>query len=344
MYKIEPTTRITKELLLSKYSQETYFEHYLNIPITKGIFCSPALIRSDKKPTCSFYKNKRGVLMYKDFAGPTFDFVGAVMYIYNCSYYKALKIIANDFGFIEDSSLEKHTTSVTYSGTVIKETTKAQIQVEFKDFTAKELAWWLSFGISKVTLKKFKVFSIKSVFLNGNYHSSSTDSSPIYGYFGGFDTDHNELWRLYMPTKRTYRFLSNWSSSLIQGAKQLPKEGNHCIITKSFKDVMILHEFGFVGISPTSENILIGESQFARILNKISNNTIVLFDNDLAGVKGAHKYKKKYGINCVFIKRKYSKDLSDLYKKVSSTVFWDIVDELNSILKDRRSTKHFYVF
>lgn len=344
MYKIEPTTRITKELLLSKHSQETYFEHYLNIPVKKGLFCSPPLIRNDKKPTCSFYKDKRGVLRYKDFAGPTFDFVGAVMFIYNCSYYLALKTIANDFGFINDETIEKHPTSITYTGNVIKETTKAQIQVEFKNFSPKELAWWLSFGISKVTLKRFKVFSIQSIFLNGNYHSSSSDSSPIYGYFGGHDVEHNELWRLYMPTKRTYRFLSNWSSSLLQGAKQLPKEGSHCIITKSFKDVMLLHEFGFISVAPTSENILISDGQFLRMFNKFSNNIVILFDNDLAGVKGAHKYKRKYGVSCVFIKRKYAKDLSDLYKKVSSTVFWDIVDELNSILINRVTTKHFYVF
>ena len=183
MYELEVTTRITKELLLSKqWTQETYFEHYLGIPVKKGLFCSPPIIRKDNKPTCAFYKGANGVLKYKDFAGPTFDFVGAVMYIFECSYYSALRIIANDFGFINLDNKPKNPPKISYTGNELKETERAKIQVELKDFSEKELAWWESFGISLNTLKKFKVFSIKSVFLNGNYHTSSTESSPIYGY------------------------------------------------------------------------------------------------------------------------------------------------------------------
>ena len=65
MYKLDVVPKITKEFLLSKNSQETYFEHYLGVPVKKGLFCSPAIIRNDSKPTCSFYKNKRGVF-YQD--------------------------------------------------------------------------------------------------------------------------------------------------------------------------------------------------------------------------------------------------------------------------------------
>ena len=234
MYILETPTKITKELLLSKYSQETFFEHYLGVPVKKGLFVSPAVIRADKKPTCAFYKNTRGILKYKDFAGPTFDFVGCVMYIFNCSYGKALRIIANDFGFIKASNLEINLPKIEYTGTEFSETEKAIIQVEQKEFTKKELLWWESFGVSLNTLNKFKVFSIKSVFLNGVYFTSSSDRTPIYGYFGGKDTHGNELWRLYMPTKRKYRFLSNWSSTLIQGAKQIPKSGEILVITLVF--------------------------------------------------------------------------------------------------------------
>ena len=76
MYQLD-NTRITKEFLLEKNTPETYMEYYLGVPVKKGLFCSPAIIRNDSKPTCSFYKNKRGDLIYKDFAGPSFDFVGA---------------------------------------------------------------------------------------------------------------------------------------------------------------------------------------------------------------------------------------------------------------------------
>jgi hypothetical protein len=109
MFSFEPNDhKVTKELLLDKNPEEYYFEYYLGIPVKKGLFTSPKVIRQDSKPTCSFYKNPKGVLIYKDFAGPSFDFVGCVMYIFQCSYYKALKIIANDVGLIKVDNYEKN--------------------------------------------------------------------------------------------------------------------------------------------------------------------------------------------------------------------------------------------
>lgn len=346
MYQLEVAPRITKELLLSKNPAEAYFEFYLGVSVKKGLFCSPNIIRVDHKPTCAFYKDSKGTLYFKDFAGPSFDFVGAVMHIHACTYPQALRIIANDFGIINSPRLEKNIAKIEYSGKILKETEKAIIQVEVQDFTEKELTWWASFGISLLTLNKFKVYSIRSVFLNGTYFNSSSESSPIYGYYGGFNTNGDELWRLYMPTKRNYRFMSNWEGTHWQGMKQLPRDGNHCIFSKSMKDLMVLHEFGFISIAPTSENILISEGRFNRLQSKY-NNIVVFFDNDLAGVKGAHKYKKNYPTSrCVFIKRKYSKDISDLHKKLSSTQFWEVVKELQCIIDNLeiRVTKHFYIF
>ena len=41
MFNLEPSEqKITKELLLSRASEETYMEHYLGIPVKKGLFIS----------------------------------------------------------------------------------------------------------------------------------------------------------------------------------------------------------------------------------------------------------------------------------------------------------------
>lgn len=345
MYELEIPTKITKEFLLAKFSQEQYMEFYLGIPVKKGLFISPSIIRSDKKPTCSFYKNKKSVLIYKDFAGPTFDFIGCVEYIFKCSYFKALQIIANDFNLIPNVKINKHVALKEYSGFIMKESNKANIQVEVKDFSSNEIKWWNSFGISLNTLTKYNVFSIKSVFLNGTYFTSSSDSIPIFGYFGGETSEGDELWRLYFPTKRTYRFLSNWDANIFQGSKQIPNISEYIIITKSLKDVMLLFEFGITSIAPNSENIIINSAQYKKLHSKYQQ-LICLFDNDLAGVKGANKYKNIYSCRCIFIKRKYAKDISDLYKKISISQFWIVIEELNQIINNvtLTSSKHFYVF
>ena len=135
---LEPT-RITKELILRKVSEETLMEHYLGIPVKKGLFRSP--LRKDNTPTASFYRNSRGDLIFKDFSG---HFQGSaidvVMYKFQCSYSKALHIIANDFGIISRPSFTKNKSLIPeYSNVKFEEKGQAAIQVELKEYTEKEL-------------------------------------------------------------------------------------------------------------------------------------------------------------------------------------------------------------
>lgn len=320
-------------------------EHYLGVPVKKGLFVCPSAIRVDNKPTCAFYKNGRGNLMFKDFAGMTGDAISVVMEIFKCSYYQALRIVANDFNLVEYSKMPVNPPKLKPTGNVLEETKSAVIQVEVKKYSKKELDWWEGFGISLETLNKFKVYSLQSVFLNGRYFTSSTNSTPIYGYYGGKNSRKEELWRIYMPTKIKYRFLSNWPTMMLQGARQLPVSGDHLIITKSTKDVMSLYVQGFDSVAPVSETVVLTKNRIAK-LNDRFRDIICIYDNDLAGVKGAQKYKKQHGIRCVFIKRKYAKDISDLFKKVNYIQRLVVKSELKSILKDKsiKQTKYFYVF
>ena len=346
MFNFEPEEqKITKELLLSRTSEETYMEHYLGLPVKKGLFINP--MRNDKKPTASFFRNKKGDLIFHDFRGDFHgNFISVVMKLFECSYFKALKIIANDFNYAKFDNYDKNQAKIEYSGVEFNEVQSTSIiQIEEKEFSQKELDWWDSFGISKSTLDKYKVVSCSSVFLNGQYFTSSSIRHPIFGYYGG-KKDGIELWRIYMPTRSTFRFLSNWSSLIIQGSKQLPNTGNHCFLVKSLKDTMTLIENNFIACAPNAESVTITKSQFDRLSMKYNENIILFFDNDLAGVQGAHRYKKQFNCRCIFIKRIYAKDLSDLHKKLGSFKFLEIIDELNRIVEDCtiKSTKHFYVF
>lgn len=336
--------KITRDFLLSKNSEETYMSTYLGIPVRKGLLISP--LRRDRKPTANFYRNKSNVLIFHDFGiGFHGDFISVVMYLNNCSYAEALRIIAEDFKYISKSS-NRSPIKIKTSETVIEEKACTNIQIEDQPFQDYELRWWESFGIHESTLKKFKVHSCKSVFLNGNYYKSSTPKSNIFGYYGG-KKEGIELWRIYFPQMKNYRFLSNWTKNSIQGSKQLPANlNNQLVITKSMKDLMNLYESGIPAIAPCSETVLIEPKQMERIKQKASN-ILYLGDNDLPGVRGAHKYKKAYPfIRCVFIKRKYAKDISDLYKYVGVKDYTEAMDELKTIFSNEkiRETKHFWIF
>ena len=250
--------RITKEYLLSKHSEEVYMAYYLGIPVKKGLFKSP--LRKDKSPTCSFYRNKAGELIFKDFNGSFYgNFVAVVMYKYGLSYYRALNQIAIDFGLISGQPAK-----VKKIPTVEKfvDTGTSDIRVEIKEYSKKELDWWKSFGVTSNILNKYKVFSCKNIFLNGSLFITSSKDSMMFGYYEG-KKDGLEYWRIYFPKRDTYRFLSNTPSKLVQGYSQLPKKGKLLVITKSMKDCMVLYGLGINAIAPNSENLFISDKMLS---------------------------------------------------------------------------------
>lgn len=311
---------ITKEKLLQHYSQETYLEYYLGIPVKKGLFLSP--LRQDKTPTCSFYVNKSGDIIFKDFNGSfSGNFVNVVMFLKGCSYHKALQQIAIDFNIIKGEGIKNK--SIKASSTKFEDSGPSKIQITQKEFSEVELEWWKKFNISKSILEKFQVYSCKNVFLNGAYFATSSDQIMIFGYYGN-KLNGLELWRCYFPQRSDYRFISNWSKNKIQGWKQLCKSGKVVVITKSMKDVMCLYSFGIPAIAPNSEHLFLTDSMLTKLKDRF-NHIIVLYDNDLTGLANMRKWKKEHPeLLYTWIPRKYhAKDFSDLVaaygpKKVNS--------------------------
>ena len=309
--KLEP--KITKEFLLSKNSEETYMSTYLRVPIKRGLFCST--LRKDHKPTCSFCHSKKGELMYHDFGtGFHENFVGVVMEIHKCSYQEALNVIAEDFGYISKAE-DRPAVKIKVSNVKLEEKTETLIQIKPKAFSEQELKWWKGFGVTEKTLKKYKVFSCDSIFLNGDYFSSSSPRVPIYGYYCG-KKNGQELWRIYFPSKRSFRFLSNVGKSYIQGAKQLPKTGDVLLVTKSQKDVMLAYELGIPAIAPCSEVLFLSNKQIQH-LKKRFKTIVVCYDTDITGIHNLKQIKVKHpDLHTFFIPRKYGvKDISDFFKK-----------------------------
>ena len=324
--------KITKSYLLSKYSEETYMEYYLGIKVAKGLFCSP--LRKDNTPTCSFYKNKSGELIFKDFNGSFYgNFINVVMEKFHVNYHQALKIIAEDFG-LSNKHVDREIQPIKPSTTVFKDEGPADIRIEVKDFTIAELQWWKSYGITPDILKKYNVYSCQNVFLNGDLFKTEYKDNFMFGYYGG-KKDKLELWRIYFPKQSTYRFLTNWPARKIQGYKQLPKIGKLCVITKSMKDVMCLYSLGINAIAPNSENLFISDSVLED-LKKRFKYIVVFYDHDLPGLQNMQKIKNRHKeLIYFYIPRHYkTKDISDFHKKYGRDKTLKFIKE--SILKFKK--------
>ncbi len=320
--------KLSQEVLLKYNSEETYMEHYLGIPVKKGLFKSP--LRRDNTPTCSFYRDSCGRLIFKDFRGDFYgNFIEVVKYKYGVSYPKALAIIANDFGIKQNPELKVNKSCIKeYSNNKLEKSEESIIKVKIKDFTEEELDWWRSYGITLNTLKKFFVFSCEIVFLNDQIYSYSSSTSFNFGYFYPSKDSNKQYWRIYYPQNRKYRFISNWNKTMIQGIHMMPKSGEFLVITKSMKDVMLCYELGIPAIAPNSENLFITDSQWDNIVIKFKH-IFLLYDTDLAGVANSKRIKKKFPkIQVLLIPRKYkAKDITDLYKKLGTEKMLNLVEE-----------------
>lgn len=326
-FTIDP--KITKEFLLSKNSEETYMSYYLGVPVKKGLFRSP--LRADNHNTCSFFRGRSGNLYFKDFAtGQCLTFEGVVMEKYHCTYPNALKIIAKDFGYIQSSEVKKQEIKIQPKFEGEKETF---IQVEIKDFSESELKWWNSFGVTKQTLDKYKVYSIKTVFLNGNIYAQSTQHSPIYGYYFG-KKENIEQWRIYMPKRKEFRFIGNVSTKTIQGYKQLPDNGKLLVITKSMKDTMLLSSLGIPAVAPNSETQFVSEKLLEEFRERFKN-IVLLYDSDLTGVRFMNKIRKQYRdlIVCMIPRKYEAKDISDFYQKYGRSKTISLIKESINYIK-----------
>jgi len=337
-YTLVTPVKVTKELILSKITEENIMEHYLGIPVNKkGKFCSP--LRKDNNPTCTYYRSKGGRLFFRDWSGAFYgDCFEVVMYKFNCSYYMSLQIIANDFGLVSRPKLAVNPPLTEYTNETFEETGSAVIEVEIKDFDQHELNYWLQYGINKKTLNKFKVFSCKNVWLNGNIYHFYRDKQLVFGYYGGIK-DNVEQWRIYFPTKRKYKFISNWKSKQLQGVfSHLKKGGKHLVITKSLKDCMTLYEYGIPAIAPISETIFVERRQYEKLKEKF-DNIILFYDNDLPGISSMNKIRKKFDVDIMFIPRKFGvKDISDFRKKYGFQKTKDLIEQ-TKLLIDGKSKK-----
>lgn len=307
---LEFPIKVTKELIESKVSQETLMSTYYGVPVKKGLF--KAKNRVDNRPTVAYYKNPKGRIIVKDF-GSNYagDWIYVVMQKYQCCYQKALNIAANDFGIRKFPHLTVNKI-ITIKETFAP-TTEANIQVEVKEYTQNELNWWLKYGVTKKILRKFRIFSIKNVFLNGQLFHLHKENQLVFGYFGGI-RENIERWRIYFPGKK-HKFISNWKSFRLQGAHALSKDGDeYLVITKSLKDVACLYSCGIQAIAPISETCFVTEAQYNRLQSKFSK-ICLLWDNDYAGFTNVNKFRKSFpNVYVVWLPRKKAKDISDFYK------------------------------
>lgn len=289
---------VTSKIILKVVSAQRIFKYYSKIePDT----LSNSPIRNEKEgdtndSTPSFiYGYKFGEWRFKDFGtnkkGNCFEFVKCM---FNCTYSEALNIIANDFNI---DTLIKNKEFVIINDLPIPSTKTKIIKVKTGYWNSTNIKYWFDYGISLKTLKYYEVYPLLYYWIN----TKRFICKDSYVYKVGI----NKFKILNLLRPKKYKWISNLKSKDWQGYHQLPKEGKLLIITKSLKDIMVLHELGYNSVAPPSENSEL-DKDIMNSLKMRFEEVIVFFDNDKAGLAAMERVNLPY----IFIPLSL-KDISD---------------------------------
>lgn len=304
MYSILPT--INRDWILSKVSQEEIMVRYVGVAIKiNEKFKSP--FREDNSPSCVYYYNKAGKLLYRDFGKDrSMDCFEVACKVHRCTFSDVLKHISDEFSLLTvprkpqvDASLELEKVMANEPTNITIEPYTLNGSWDMDDAGQK---FWHKYGVTPTTLKKYKVFQLNQAWCNDKPIYRYVATSPGFAYWFG---DNN--YKLYFPFKDKVRFICNTDN--VQGTQQLPETGDNLIITKSLKDVMVFSEYGIPAIAPQSEVHPLTEEYVAELKQRFSKITLV-YDFDYTGVKNTNKMRKQFNIDYAFVSG--AKDLSDL--------------------------------
>lgn len=320
MYSTKTAITMSLRDLLEKVSDYDIYSYYLGPIKPKKLINSP-LRPDDKIPSFAIFPNGSGVLLFKDHgtgvAGNAIKFIKLYCNINTREELERelLKIVKHT----------NPTATVRKAVRTSENTSETNIGIVRQPFTDVDKKYWKQFHISMDTLKLFNVFSIKYFLCNNIVRGIYKTDNPMYAY------KVDDKFKIYRPLASKYtKWRTNLTNINVQGYAQLPEFGNLLIITKSLKDVMCLYEMGINAISPSSETTFIPDSILEKLKERFKK-IIILYDRDAAGVKNARQYSKQYGLDAIFIHKKFkAKDVSDA---VRDNGFFAIKDWLTKTVK-----------
>jgi hypothetical protein len=310
---------ITKDNILFYITEYDIFKYYCT-PFAKlgEAFCSE--LRKDNRPTC-YIINYNSKLLYKDFADKSHDCFSYIMEKYKVSFKDCLQTIVSDFRLPLGFEAYKTFTngfkaSIELNKSILENTKKpTEIEVFIRKWSMLDKKYWFdNYQITSKELAFFKVYPLTAFKINDTYIKGDTH---CYGYYFGLSSNSIHQWKIYQPySSKGNKWFSNCEKGNLQGYDQLNWLDNLLIITKSLKDVIVLHKLGINAVAPHGEGHHIEESLIHSLTHRFQHISI-LYDNDSPGVNASTRISELYNLDNIIIPFEYGddvKDVSDLVK------------------------------
>jgi hypothetical protein len=345
---------LSKDYILDNIDQALIFSHYLNIPINtiiKSIQFNQLIhspFRKDPKPSFLFSYNKQGKLIGHDFGRndihiDCFDAVAIklnyIRPISTSNFIDVLKHIYNDLLIAHHevylpTQINAHITAESALLSLGELTAIEKVYTyQLRNWSKDDIRFWKQYYISLNILEKFNVAPLFSFHINDTciYRYKYTNAAYIYIF-------NDSAFQVYLPHSpyNKNRFIIN-RPIIMNGANLV--NGKHCIITKSYKDIMFLYNYRSLdiqAIAPHSESTILTPDQINYVKSKC-DNIYTLSDFDYTGVKFANTMRKKYGTIPYFLTNGRfgtinfrHKDPTDFVKSQSKVIFDKLINTIIS--------------
>lgn len=310
------TTKLTKEFIESKISQEAIVAKYLGLKLETVEYCIkynkliPSVFRDDgDTPSMGIQYNKKGRLKVRDFGGFGFfeDIYGVVAYVLSSIYerrietnnkndfYFILKHIAMTFSKVIDGEEIDPNIDETIKNALIKSKGKRQIiDLVTRSWNKDDKEVWAKWNVSLQFLSRNFVIPVEQYYVNRSVESDPkyyyNKKDPCYAYLLG-EKQGIRLIKLYFPLrnrKTELKFITN--CNVIEGLLNLELDNyDYILLTKSTKDRLsigsYLSHLSFYGgagkinigvVNLPSESYLLKDNEYSYLHNKLKDDGMII--------------------------------------------------------------------
>jgi hypothetical protein len=279
-----------------------------------------------------------GRILLKDFQIGTFNIWQFLQAKYSLTFIEALKVVDNDFNLGLSSKPMFERPTMEYIG--IPTTDQVEIREETK-LPVKKRAWnkadekyWGQFGLKTEFLQKHRIVPLQNYWVNDNLVYWYTPYDPAYSTEFG-----NGIRKIYRPLAKKFKWVTNARNSHVQGDEFLVKDGDILVITKSYKDVLLLKTLGYEAVASQSESTFLPEAKLEDYCKRFTN-IFLLWDNDVTGINYSEKFCTLYGLIPIFVPDgSNTKDISDYYRMFGNNKTRELLEILIHGIKKREESQ-----
>ncbi len=317
---------LNKEEILKRVSYWSLWSYYIHGVELRKKFLSP--LRTEKDPSATLFIAYDGSILLKDFKLGVYTIWTFLKEKYNLTYQEVLLTINNDFDLkLTSKKLIKPTMNfygIEQKIKIHKDNPDTKISIKKREWNQYDKEYWGQYCLDLEFLTKRHVIPLQNFWVNDKLVYWYNAYNPSYCY----DFKKDKKRKIYSPYSKEYKFCRNVNNDVWQGEEFLPWVDEILIITKSYKDVLVLEKLGYNSVAPQSESICFDDIKMSTYKKRFKT-IYLLYDNDETGKKYSKINCDKHDLIPIFIPEESScKDTSDYIKSNGKSKTINLINTL----------------